>query len=509
MKKLFSSFLLAFPILLSAQTAKIKIDVDRTISEIDPKIYGVFMEPIHLNGRRLGLPDSVNFNTLYGNLYDPSSPLANADGFRKDYIDAMKELKVTNMRWPGGNFLMGYNWQDGIGPKDQRPVRINLAWGGVDNNHVGTDEWMKLNQAMGSENIVCVNLGLASIMDAVYWVEYCNYKGGTYYSELRGKNGHKEPYGVKIWDLGNEVDGLPWELGHKNAEDYIEIAREAAKAMKSVDNTIKLVAAGSSWYTPDTWDDWNRKILTGLGDRIDYISIHSYWENSPDYYSYMGASAMIFEQRIKITTNEIEAVSATKSFKNPIYVSVDEWGAFGRSFMNVLPVAQSLNSFIRHADVVRMANFTTMTSLLSSDPQKGTYKSPLFHLFKLFSNNCRGNAIDTYVTCDTFNTEKYKGIPYLDVSTVYSKETNTVFVNVVNRHKDKEITADIISTSGEFTGKAEASLITSDDLKAPFAFDQQSKYLPVTKEIQTKGNLLSGTFPPHSFTQIKIVIIKK
>ena len=209
----------------------------------------------------------------------------------------------------------------------------------------------------------------------------------------------------------------------------------------------------------------------------------------------MGASAMIFEQRIKITTNEIEAVSATKGFKNPIYISVDEWGAFGRSFMNVLPVAQSLNSFIRHADVVKMANFTTMTSLLSNDPKKGTYKSPLFYLFKLFSNNCRGNSIDTYVTCDTFNTEKYKGIPYLDVSTVYSKETNTVFVNVVNRHKDKEITADIISTSGEFTGKAEASLITSDDLKAPFAFDQQSKYLPVTKEIQTKGNLLSVHFP--------------
>ncbi len=509
MKKIFFSLLLTTPLLMFGQIAKIKIDVDRTISEIDPKIYGVFMEPIHFSGRRLGLSDTASFNTLYGNLYDPSSSLADRDGFRKDYIDAMKELRVTNMRWPGGNFLMGYNWQDGIGPKEQRPVRINLAWGGVDNNHVGTDEWMKLNKSIGSENIVCVNLGLASIMDAVYWVEYCNYKGGTYYSDLRAKNGHKEPYSVRIWDLGNEVDGLPWELGHKNVEDYIEVGREAAKAMKAVDNTIKLVAAGSSWYSPNTWDDWNRKVLAGLGDRIDYISIHSYWENSPDYYSYMGASAMTFEQRIKLTTNEIEAVSATKGFKNPIYISVDEWGAFGRSFLNVLPVAQSLNSFIRHADVVKMGNFTTMTSLLSSDLEKGTYKSPLFYVFKLFSNNCRGNSIDTYVTCDTFNTEKFKGIPYLDVSTVYSKETNTVFINVVNRHMDKEITADIISTSAEFTGKAEISLITSDDLKAPFAFDQQSKYLPVTKEIQIKGNMLPGAFPAHSFTQIKVGIKKK
>jgi len=154
---------------------KIKIDIDRPIGEIDPKINGVFMEPIHFNGANLGLSDTVDFNTLYGKLYDPSSPLADKNGFRIDYIEAMKELKITNMRWPGGNFVMGNNWQDGIGPKDQRPARINLAWGGIDNNHVGTDEWIELNKAIGSENVVCVNLGLGTIDDARYWVEYCNY----------------------------------------------------------------------------------------------------------------------------------------------------------------------------------------------------------------------------------------------------------------------------------------------------------------------------------------------
>src|SRR4029078_9395158 len=157
MKKLMAALFLALPSLLVAQTAKIKIDVDRTISEIDPKIYGVFMEPIHFNGARMGLPDTVDFNTMYGNLYNPSSPLANENGFRKDYINALKELKITNMRWPGGNFLMGYDWKDGIGPKEQRPARVNLAWGGIDNNHVGTDEWIELNRSIGSENIVCVN----------------------------------------------------------------------------------------------------------------------------------------------------------------------------------------------------------------------------------------------------------------------------------------------------------------------------------------------------------------
>lgn len=494
---------MAFPCLIGAQNAKIKIDVERTIGEIDPKIYGAFMEPIQISGRR-GLPDSPRLNTLYGTLYDPASPLADENGFKKNYIDAMKELKITNIRWPGGNFLMGYNWQDGIGPKDQRPARINMAWGGIDNNHVGTDEWFALNKSIGTENVVAVNLGLGTIQDAAYWVEYCNYPKGTYYSDLRAKNGHPAPYKVKIWDLGNEVDGKPWELGHKNAEDYIEIAREAAKAMKAVDNSIDLVGCGSSWYSLNAWDDWNRKILYGIGDKIKYLSIHSYWENSPDYYSYMGASARVFDDRIKITAAEIEAVSTTQGFKNPIYLSVDEWGAFGRNFMAILPVAQSFNSFIRHADVVKMSNFTMLTSLLSSDPPKGVYKSPLFYTFKLFSTNCRGYAVDTYVQCDTFGTDKYKGIPYLDVSTVYSKEDKTVFLNVVNRHKDKSINTDITNTTGEFAGQAEADLITSKDLQEAFAFEKQNDYIPVKSVIQTKGNKLSYTFPPHSFTQIKI-----
>ncbi len=512
MKKMFFALLFALPSLLFAQTAQIKIDVTRTVGEIDPKIYGVFMEPIHFNGRRMGLPDTVNFNTVYGNLYDPSSPLADENGFRKDYIDAMKELKIADMRWPGGNYVMGYNWQDGIGPKDQRPSRINLAWGGTDNNHVGTDEWIALNKSIGSENVVCVNLGLDKILDAVRWVEYCNYKKGTYYSDLRAKYGHPQPYDVKIWDLGNEVDGYPWELGHKEADDYVKIAREAAKAMKAVDNSIKFVASGSSWYEPTgQWVEWNHKILAGLGDMINYISIHRYWEGgSPnDWNTYIGGGAMDFEEKIKITADEIEAVKAMKGFKNPINISVDEWGSFGRNFQSVLPIAQCLNSFIRHADVVKMSNFTMMTSLLASDPQKGTFKAPLFYTFKLFSNNCRGNSVDTYVACDTFNTEKYKGIPYLDVTTVYSKETGTAYINVVNRSKDKTITTDIVSNSGNFTGKAEASIVNSESLTDPFVFEKQSQYLPVTKEIQVSNNKLAYTFPAHSFTQIRVNVTSK
>ncbi len=503
MKKLLFVSLLALSLPSFAQTAKIKIDVSRTVGEIDPKIYGVFMEPIHFSGRRMGLPDTVNFNTLYGNLYDPSSPLADENGFRKDYIDAAKEAGVADMRWPGGNFVMGYDWKDGIGPKEKRPVTLNLAWGGVDNNNVGTDEWVELNKSIGSENVVCVNLGLGTINDACQWVEYCNYKKGTYFSNIRAENGHEKPYDVKLWDLGNEVDGAPWELGHKDVEDYVKIAREAAKAMRSVDNTIRFVASGSSYYeSTGQWVEWDRKVLEGLGEMIDYISIHRYWENSPDYYAFMGQSAMDFEEKIRVTADEIDAVRSMKDFKNPIYVSVDEWGSFGRNFLSVLPIAQCFNSFIRHADVVKMANFTMMTSLLGADREKGTFKTPLFYTFKLFSNNCRGTSVDTYVECDTFNTDKYKGIPYLDVTTVYNKETSTIIINVVSRHKDKAITADIINSSSAFTGNAEVTLVDSDSLTAPFTFDKQQQYIPQTKETKVEGNKITCSFPAHSFTQI-------
>jgi alpha-N-arabinofuranosidase len=332
---------------------------------------------------------------------------------------------------------------------------------------------------------------------------------GTYYSDLRATYGNKKPFNVKYWCLGNEVDGSPWIMGYKNAEDYCKIAREAAKAMKAIDNTIKFVACGSSYYeSTGKWVDWNWKVISELRDIADYVSIHRYWERSDDYYIFMGQSAMDIEEKIKVPAAQIEVVKAMFQIDNPIYLSVDEWAPFGRNLLSVLAVAQYFNSFIRHADVVKMANFTLLTSLLQEDREKGSFKTPLFHTFKLFSNNCLGNSIDAYVECDTFNTEKFKGIPFLDVTAVHSKETKTVFVNVVNRHKDKGITADIINSSGVIEGKAEARLVNSDSLKEFFTFGKQERYIPVTKAIEVEGNKVSFSFPPHSFTQIKVAVKK-
>jgi len=501
MRKTILFVLLAIPLALPAQNATITINTSRVIGEVDPNIYGVFMEPISMKIK------GVATNTLYGPLYDPSSPLANKDGFKTNYIDAMKELKIQNMRWPGGNYTAGYNWQDGIGPKDQRPVREDLAWKGLDTNQVGTDEWVELNKAIGSQNVVCINLGLGDINNARYWIEYCNSGEGTTFAKLRAKYGHPEPYNIKIWDLGNEVDGEPWIMGHKSADDYCNVAVEAAKVLKSVDPTIKLVACGSAYYeATGKWLEWNRKVITAMTGVADFLSIHRYWEDgsgNKDYYNYVGDGAIDMESKIKTVQSQVNIVKALYPDKKPLSLSVDEWGTFGRSMQETLALALNLNSYIRHADFVKMSNFTMLTSLLSTDKDKGTYKSPFFYTYKLFSNNCTGNSVDTYVKCDTFSAKFNKGIPYLDVTTVYSKADGKVYINVVNRNKDNAITTDIIDEGNSFSGKAQANII-EHELDEKFVYAADNVYSPVSKAIDTRNNKMTFTFPAHSFTQIVV-----
>jgi alpha-N-arabinofuranosidase len=493
-----------------ARNAVIKIDVDRKIGDIDPKIYGVFMEPIHFNPEDFGGEILFPENTLYGTLYDPESPLANEDGFKTNFIEAGRELKITNMRWPGGNYVAGYNWQDGIGPKDKRPVRKELAWNALDTNQVGTDEWVRLNRALGTENVVCINLGTGSLNDARYWVEYTNSEKGTYYADLRARYGNEKPYNIKYWCLGNEVDGSPWIMGYKNADDYAKIAKEAAKIMRYTDKSIQFIINGSSYYEPaGNWMDWNLKVLTELRDFADFISIHRYWEQDKDYYSYMGKWANDIEEKINTTASQIRQVRARYKMIKPIYISFDEWAPHGTGLLPTLAAAQYFNSFIRHADVVKMANYTMFTTILGYDPVKGHYKTQFFHMFKLFSNNCLGESVDVYVDGDTFDVDEMnKGIPYLDVTAVYSKDHKTLFINVVNRHREEPITADIISSAGTFMGKAHISEINRKDIESRYRFEEQEQYYPITGEINAEGNKMAYTFPAHSFTQIKIEMDK-
>lgn len=499
----FLALFLLSPLGVFAGPATITIDVGRVIDAVDPRIYGVFMEPIglHAGGR--------TFNTLYGPVYDPGSPLADRYGFRRDIVAAARELQLTQMRWPGGNFTSGYDWRDGIGPKDQRPRRLDLEWGVVEPNQVGTDEWVELNREIGSENVVCINGGTGTLDDARYWVEYCNAPVGTYWADKRAAYGHPQPYAIKYWCLGNEVDGAPWILGHKDADDYIKFAIEAAKVMRrsSPGTKLELVACGAANYRGNLdWVNWNWKVIQAMYGIADYLSFHRYWDDSKDYAVFMGERAMDLEDRIAITAGQLTAAAMVHPDAK-MYLSVDEWAPpFRGGHLSTLALAQYFNAFLRHADLIKMANFTLLTSILGRDPQTGqTYKSPLFYAFKLYSTRCRGESLATLVDCGTFAAGPYPRIPDLDVSSVYNPATRQIVINVVNRSRDQAITADIRNAAGAFAGPATASLITSPDTdNRPYSWAARDTYAPIVKTIPVNGPGLVFEFPAHSFTQLVV-----
>jgi len=475
--------------LVAQEPAVIKIDTDRKIGEINPNIYSSFIEPL--------------YDIVYGRLYDPSSPLTDENGFRKDLIQMTRELKVPVIRWPGGNYVSGYNWKDGIGPKDQRPVRMELAWNAVDKNQMGTDEYARFCNLIGAENFVCINAGTGNVDDARHWVEYCNVEKGTYYSDLRRKYGNEKPYNVKYWALGNEIDGS-WQMGYKNVEDYSKFALEAAKLMEWTDKNIKLIASGASDYNADNrWIDWNEYVLQHLIGHIDYISVHRYVERGDNFAEFM-AMGRDLDQKIGIVKGQIEKTLVKSGSKRPVYISFDEWSGGGDDLSASLMVAQHLNAFIRNADIVKMANFTLLTTLIGYSPD-GDFKNALYHSFYLFSNNCVGNALSVYTNCEKYNTKLFNDVPYLDVTAVFNEAEKMLIVNIVNRHETKIIPTDIILQTGEFMGNAVVNEVNGKSITAKNTNKEQNVSTN-TKELKVKGNTIHYEFPAHSFTQLMLQI---
>ena len=484
--------------MVAQQPAVIKIDLDRKIGSIDPNIYGSFLENM---GRT--------------SLLQPESKFADENGFRKDLIELIKELNVPVVRWPGGNFVSGYDWKDGIGPREQRPAILDLSRTRIENNHMGTDEYVKFCKLIGAENFICINAGTGSIEDAARWVEYCNYPKGSYYSDLRRKYGYEEPFKIKYWALGNETDG-PWQLGYKNKEDYVKFAIEAAKLMRNVDRDIKLVASGSSNYPMvtnkydpnDGWIDWNDYVLDQMVGTIDYISIHRYASQAlrgvKDQTSFANLMTLGFEidEKINIVRGQIEKAMVKSGSNRPIYISLDEYSASGQGLTGSLMLAQHLNSFIRNADIVTMANLTFLTGLVGNSPD-GNYKNTLFYPFYLYSRNCLGTSLDVYTNCEKYDGELFKEVPYLDVSASLNEQTKMVVLNVINKHEKNAISTDIILQSGEYTGNASAHEINGETINSTNTKTKEEVAI-VTKNIKFKGNTIRYSFPAHSLTQLEI-----
>jgi len=477
--------------LMSQGNAVIKIDFDRKISEVDPNIYSAFVEPIR--------------TVVYGTIYDPVSPLADENGFRKDFIQLIKELKIRTLRWPGGNFVASYNWEDGIGPKDQRPARLDLAWNQIEKNQMGTDEYVKLTSLIGAESFVCVNGGTGTLQEATNWLEYCNYEKGTYYSDLRRKNGNEKPYGIKYWALGNEVDG-PWQMAQKNAEDYVKWALQAQKMMNIVDKNIKYIGSGASNYTPkNEWIDWNDYVLDHMAGKIDYLSVHRYATEAlggDRSFSGMMSLGVDIDTKIEMVKALIEKALLKTGAKRPIYISFDEYSGGGDNLTGALVLAQHLNSFIRHADIVKMANITMLSSLIGNSPD-GDFRNSTFETFYLYSRNSIGTSLDVYTSCEKFSNKVFTDVPYLDVTAVLNEAAKVLVVNVVNRHETNAIPANITMHTGTFTGTAKVSELNGKNLTARSTRSEPSVTVS-TREVKFSGNIMNYNFAAHSLTQIEI-----
>ena len=507
---------------IMAQNARIKIDIDRKIGEVSPLIYGNFVE--HL-GR-----------CVYDGIYEPGSPLSDENGFRKDVLEAVRDLNVTITRYPGGNFVSNYHWLDGVGPKADRPPRMELAWHRLETNHFGTNEFVDYAREMDTEPYFAVNMGTGTIEEAKNWVEYCNIKEGPYFAELRKEHGYPEPHNIKYWSLGNEMDGS-WQMGHLNAEDYSKKARETAKLMRLTDPSIELIAAGSSNYRPNADPDgWNSTILHELRDVVDYIALHMYVGNPADNYYNFVSTPMVMDQRTQVVKGMIarEMQHARRGDRDPIYIAWDEYNVWYRArggddargdraleekynLEDALVIAGFLNVFVRNADVVKMANMAQLVNVIAPifTSETGMFKQTIYYPLQLFAKHVKGTSLDVFVDCDTYDPKEFnvglgevttvqENVPYLDVSATYHE--NEVTICVVNRHKDNAITTDIISQQGKFAGNMQVFEVNGPDIKSMNDFDKQEVSTVEKESIKTKGEKVTYSFAPHSFTMLKFEI---
>ncbi|RLE08549.1 alpha-N-arabinofuranosidase [Candidatus Aerophobetes bacterium] len=489
-----------------SQSYRIKVDAERVMGKIDSNIYGHFIE--HL-GR-----------CIYGGIYEEGSPLSDERGFRKDVLEAVRRIKCPILRWPGGNFASNYHWEDGIGPKEKRPVRFDLAWGKEETNRFGTDEFIEYCRKVGAEPYICINLGTGSLDEAIHWLEYCNSSGNTYYARLREKNGHAQPYRVKYWGIGNEIYG-EWQVGHRSAKEYAKVLREYARFMKVVDPSIKVIAVGAD--DPE----WDLEVIKTAGKYIDYISNHQYW-GSDDYYETV-ASAYWIEKRLKLLKSVIEVAQPSIEEKKRVKIALDEWNIWYRGTPeNSLEENYALKDALFAAGVfiilhrlcrsVTMANLAQLVNVIGAihTDKQGLYLTPIYRVFELFVNHTGEVALDALVNSETYDIEgkgflarrkfKLKGVPYLDASVTLSKDKDKLFIAAVNFHRQEDIECSIILEGFSPGKEARIYELNGPDVMAVNDFDNPERVKITGKTIKNASREFSYVFPAHSATVIELIL---
>jgi alpha-N-arabinofuranosidase len=499
--------------LTGAAPARIKVDLDRRIGAVDPRLYGGFIE--HL-GR-----------CIYGGIFDEASPLSDARGFRRDVLQALSDLRMTVLRWPGGLFANGYHWEDGIGPRGSRPRRTDVAWGQEESNRFGTDEFVQYCRAVGSEPAICINMGSGTISAAQAWVEYCNGTGDTHWANLRRRNGSPEPHGVKYWALGNEMYGRD-SIGALNAEDYVKKAIEFANVMKRTDPSIQLIGCGMNG-----WSRWDRVVIEGLASVVDFHSIHIY-SGSDDYYSNVFAPHQA-ERALTACQGLITAVRYQQGIRHPIHVAYDEWNVWYRSgnppwpmgsgvssadgleeqytLADALAVATYFNVFIRYCRTVRMANLAQMVNVLAPivTSQTGLVLQTSYHVFQLYSTLMRGEAVDVHVEGSAHTllpADETSRWPHrvadlgpftvLDAVAVVDEAGNRVSLAVVNRNLSQDILASVVIPGFGDSCAGVAYEINGGGVDSANTVDHPEAVTVAQRAVASCGPSLEYRFPAHS-----------
>lgn len=436
-----------------AKKAKMIIDKEYRVAEVDKRIYGSFIE--HL-GR-----------AVYDGLYQPGNPLSDEDGFRKDVINLVKEIDVPIIRYPGGNFVSSFVWEDSVGPVDERPARLELAWRSLEKNEIGVNEFAKWTEKVNSEMMMAVNLGTRGIADACNLLEYCNHPGGTKYSDMRIAHGVKNPHNIKVWCLGNEMDG-PWQLGHKTMDEYGRLAEETARAMKLIDPSIELVSCGSSNLEMPTFPKWESKTLECTYDFVDYVSLHQYYGNETDDTADFLAKSDDMDEFIRSVIATCDYVKAKKRGKKNINLSFDEWNVWFHSraeeldtvknrpwqvapsiledvytFEDALLVGLMLITLLKHADRVKMACLAQLVNVIApimTDKDGGAaWKQTIFYPFMHTSQYGRGVVLRPVLDTPVHDTACHEQVTDIESVTVWNEEKEEMTIFAVNRNLDDDI----------------------------------------------------------------------
>ena len=499
--------------------ARLTFDPQHPVGAVNRRVFGSFVE--HL-GR-----------SVYDGIYEPGHPSADAEGFRSDVKALVSELGVSAIRYPGGNFVSGFRWEDSVGPRSQRPARLDLAWHSAESNEVGLHEFASWLESVGSELMLAVNLGTRGTLEALDLLEYTNLRSGSARAAERAANGRAEPFDVRMWCLGNEMDG-PWQLGHRSADDYGKLAAQTARAMRMFDPSLELVVCGSSSRSMPTFGEWERVVLSHTYDDIDYISCHAYYEEKDGDLGSFLASAVDMDEFISSVIATVDHVKAIKRSDHVVNLSFDEWNVWyntrfetvdkitgaqswptaprlledAYSVADAVVVGSLLISLLRRADRVTSASLAQLVNVIApimTEPGGIAWKQTTFFPFAVTSQLATGMSIPTHVECDRYETAVHGTVPVVDAVTTFDSLTGNVSVFLVNRSQTDPVTLSFDVADFGAVLEASARTLSDDDVYAVNTLEDPER---VTLRANETLVISEGTavveLPPVSWTAISL-----